>query len=302
MATERLCVGTRGSLLALAQTDQVCRALQHCFPGLFCQKIVLHTRGDQLQDGTPGQASKGIFVREIQEALLRGEIDLAVHSLKDLPVEGHPELEIAAIPKREDARDLWVSNTVARPEELSGEATIATGSLRRQAQLEVLLPRAHFVPVRGNLDTRLAKLLSHPDWTATLVALAGWKRLSPSLTIPYLTPLPFDQMLPAPGQGALAVEIRRNDPSVRDVVRVLHDPPTSAEVRAERAFLYALGGGCRAPIAAKGTVEGNRLVLEGFAHLPGWEKPKRARIEGTVQDPEGVGKKLAEQLHKQDPS
>jgi hydroxymethylbilane synthase len=288
----RLRVGTRGSCLALAQTRLVCQALSRHFPELSLQTVVIRTQGDRGEE-FPLESGKGVFVREIEEALLRGQVDLAVHSLKDLPVEEHPELTIAATPRREDARDLWVSRQRIEFPILPASSIIATGSLRRRVQLELLLPKARFVPIRGNIETRIRKLFQNPDWTGTVIALAAWKRLGKDLGDVYTSPLPYEIMLPAAGQGALAVQTRRDNQELQELLQRIHDPATEAEVKAERAFLLALGGGCRAPIAAKGTAHGERLFFEGFAKLPGWTEPRKVSLWGESKNPEALGKQSA---------
>jgi hydroxymethylbilane synthase len=317
-------LGSRGSPLALIQTRQVMADLKREWPGRNFEIHVIKTEGDRISetvaDADPVKLGKGIFTSELERALLKGEIDLAVHSLKDLPT-AHPEgLMLSAIPKRGDARDVlitrgpdlvpdtpssWVTASgslrrVLLGPELRYGATIATGSPRREAQLRLVRSDLQTVPVRGNIDTRLRKFRETPGWAGLILALAGLERLKPDVSGLTLTKMPFNQMLPAPGQGALAIQTRKeNSADVRNLVRPLHDPVTAAAVTAERMFLEALGGGCGEPIAAHAHLDAeDRLHLEGIAWLVGEAEPRRGTLVRPWDQAEGLGVALAVELSR----
>ena len=251
-------VATRGSKLALAQTAAVVERLRKLFPEKKFETLTVKTAGDADSKAGSQLPGKGIFVKEIEEALLAGKADLAVHSLKDLPTEITPGLTIAAIPERVDPRDALISKTGARLDELPPGAIVGTGSGRRAAQLLAARPDLRIEPIRGNLDTRLAKLMgeraSDVAYDAVIVAVAGCRRLGLGGRITQI--LPPEIMLPAPGQGALAVEAREEDNDAREMACALDDEAARSATMAERAFLQALGGGCRLPIAALAEVSG----------------------------------------------
>jgi hydroxymethylbilane synthase len=256
-------VVTRGSKLAVAQTALVLERLRALFPARQFEPLVVKTAGDAASDERAVAAGKGIFVKELEEALLRGEAALAVHSLKDLPVELPKGLVIAAVPEREDARDALISKNGARLAELPPGAVVGTGSGRRAAQLLTARPDLRIEPIRGNLDTRIAKLMGRREsavaYDAIVVAAAGCLRLGLDEAITEL--LPVDLVLPAPGQGALAIETREDDTETRAVAAAIEDEAARCAVEAERACLRALGGGCRVPIAAYAEAAGGSIVL-----------------------------------------
>jgi hydroxymethylbilane synthase len=287
-------LGTRGSPLARWQADHVADALRGAWPGLVVDVVIIKTEGDRSAElPQPASFGKGIFVKEIEEALLRGTIDLAVHSLKDLPTETPAGLALAAIPKRHDARDALISRTARRVEDLPRNALVATGSPRRRCQLLHVRRDLRFAQVRGNVDTRLRKL-DEGRFDALILAVSGIERLG--LTDAPYTPIPFALCLPAPGQGALAIETRADDESVRRHVAPLNDEATARCVTAERAFLATLGAGCLAPAAASATMEGDTLALDGMVGYPDGRERKRDRLEGAVSDAERVGATLARRL------
>jgi hydroxymethylbilane synthase len=315
-------LGSRGSPLALAQTRQVMTELKRAWPGRNFEIHVIKTEGDRLAE-TPEMdmtLGKGLFTAELERALLAGEIDLAVHSLKDLPTTGPDGLMLAAIPKRADARDAlitrgrqllgetpdgWItaSGTLRRVllgPELRYGAVIATGSPRREAQLRLIRDDLSTAPVRGNIGTRVRKFRENEEWSGLILAMAGLERLKPDLTGLNVTRLAFSQMLPAPGQGALALQTRtENSVDVRTLVQALHDPITSAAVTAERMFLSALGGGCGEPIAAYCSVNAeNLLELDGIAWLFGEAKPRRGRLVRRVDQAEVLGVDLAVEISR----
>ncbi len=287
-----LVVGTRGSALALRQAMTIARALRRRHPDLAVEVREIRTRGD-VESGASLQAigGQGVFVTEIEEALLGGTIDLAVHSLKDLPGTLATGLTLAAIPHRADARDVVVARSGARLMDLPPGATVGTGSARRAAQIRALRPDLAIADLRGNVDTRLRKALDpHGPYDAVVLALAGLRRLRRDRAATEI--LPFDTMLPAPGQGALGLEIRADDVWTCDLVAPLDHPQTAAAVIAERGFLKGLGGGCQAPIAALGRVRGARLWLTGLVVTPAGAVARRV-TQGAVADAEAVGLALA---------
>jgi hydroxymethylbilane synthase len=303
----RLTIGSRGSKLALWQAHWVRDQLA---AGGFEIKVrIIKTAGDRLQAVVPGKplpasmaqtvaevGSKGLFIKEIEEALLAREIDVAVHSLKDLPTEQPAGLTLAAVPQREDARDVFISRKGQAVESLPPGARVATSSLRRQTQLRALRPDLVYVAMRGNLDTRLRKL-ERGDCEALVLAAAGVHRLG--LTERITSYLSLDQMCPAVGQGALGIEIRADDPRAREAVVCLDHLASHQAVRAERAVLHRLGGGCQVPIAAHAVVEDGHLGLQGLVANLGGTQIIRAQRKGPVSDPEALGAAVAADLLRQ---
>src|SRR5258708_10363257 len=247
----RLRIGSRGSQLALWQANHISALLRA--GGHEIEIEIIHTTGDKITDvplaqvGTKGGLGKGIFTKEIEESLAAGRVDLAVHSLKDLPTELPPGFEIAAITEREDARDAFCSRHYSKIEDLPRNARVGTSSLRRQAQLKVIRPDLNIHPLRGNVDTRLRKL-EQGEYAAIILAVAGLKRLGKTELVKQI--IPAEIMCPAAGQGALAIEIRRGDVATRQRVAFLHDANARAATTCERALLESMGGGCHAPICA----------------------------------------------------
>jgi hydroxymethylbilane synthase len=282
--------------LARWQAEHVAERLGRAWPGLVVDIVVIKTEGDRSTDMLrPASFGKGIFVKEIEDALLRGTIDLAVHSLKDLPTETPPGLVLAAIPTRHDARDALVCRLARRVEDLPHGALVATGSPRRRCQLLHARKDLRFVPVRGNVDTRLRKL-DDGEFDALVLAVAGIERLG--LTDAPYAPIPFSLCLPAPGQGALAIETRADDATTRGHVMPLGHLATERCVAAERGFLAALGLGCLAPAGALATIAGNTLVLDAMVGSPDGTAQRRARIEGSAGDAEALGEALAQRLRE----
>jgi hydroxymethylbilane synthase len=283
-------LGTRASALARWQTDWVRAQLRQAWPGLDCQAVVLTTTGDRLLDRPlPEIGGKGLFTQELEAALRAGEIDLAVHSLKDLPIDDAPGLALGAIPPRADARDVLISRAGHRFADLPVHACVGTSSLRRAAQLLAARPDLALQPLRGNVDTRVRKALSG-DYDAIVLAAAGVLRLDLDAHIgEYLS---FDVMLPAPGQGALAVQCRAGDQAVLERLQPLDHAPTRAAVAAERAFLSGLGGGCAAPVAAYALphLQGS-LALTGL--VAARDGQQVIRVEAAGADPLRLGLELA---------
>jgi len=287
-------VATRGSLLALTQTRGVIDRLKDANPGIDFEVCVFKTMGDKVLEVALSQiGGKGLFTKELEEALLDGRADLAVHSLKDMPTEFPPGLMLGCIPEREDPRDVLISRSGARFAELPSGARVGTSSLRRVAQLKALRPDLEFVPIRGNVDTRIRKL-SEGQVDALVMAAAGLHRtgLGDRIT-EYLDP---SVCLPAPGQGALAIEIRAGDDRIAEVVGRIHDAATAAAVTAERALLARLEGGCQVPVGAHAVREGDRLRLEGMtASLDGSTLIRHA-AEAGVDQAAALGAQVAEWL------
>jgi len=285
-----LVIGSRGSKLALWQAEWARQALAERLPGTRIEVRIIKTQGDQ--QGTVALdrlEGKGFFVKEIEEALLAGEIDLAVHSLKDLPGELPDGLALAACPEREDPRDALVSPGRWDFADLPQASRVATGAPRRAAQLRHWRTDLEIVPIRGNIDTRVRRLLEGRA-DAMILAVAGLRRLG--LEVPWV-PLDVEISLPAVGQGALGIETRADDPIALAAAGQLNHPTTLAAVRAERAYLSALGGGCRVPIAALAAIEGDALHLRGVVASPDGTGLIRREIRGEVRDAEGIGCALA---------
>ena len=286
-------IGTRGSRLALAQAHWVRRQLEGKYRDARVEVVAIKTRGDSFVD-LPIKAvgGKGIFVKEIEAALLNKRIDLAVHSMKDVPTEIAPQLTIAAIPEREDPTDVFVSIRYASLKDLPSGATVGTGSLRRRAQILHFRSDLAIVPIRGNIDTRLKKL-EQGETDALVLALAGLKRIGcEERAREYLPP---EICLSAVAQGALGLESREGD-AVIDQIDFLHHPQTAAEVRAERSFLGRLGGGCQIPVAARAWVAGEEIRLMGLVADIDGHKLIRDEMAGRVREAGEVGSKLAERL------
>lgn len=294
-------LGTRGSPLARAQTRMVQEAIIHSQPALIVETVVIKTSGDQwaAQATTdPGLPSdKGMFTKELEESLLAGKIDLAIHSLKDLPVEFHSDLVLAAVLPRANPQDVLISREPFPGwDQLPAGAILATGSLRRAAQLRMVRPDLKIVDIRGNIDTRLRKLRENPAWYGIVLAAAGIDRLGPDLTNLLVTLIDFSVMLPAPGQGVIALQGRRTDLDSQSFVQSLHCSSTQTCALAERAFLQALGGGCRAPVGAHASISAGRLQLAGVYFPDPHQAGQRGLVEGLTGDAESLGQELAGQL------
>jgi hydroxymethylbilane synthase len=287
----RLRLGTRASPLALRQAGLIAAELER--RGAAVEIVRIRTSGDVLAGSLAAEGGKGLFVKEIEEALLAGRIDLAVHSLKDVPAVLLPGLALVATPPREDARDVLVSARGTGLAGLARGARVGTSSLRRRAQLLARRPDVVTVALRGNVDTRLRKLAAG-EVDALLLAAAGLHRLglAPSGTVP-LAP---EEFLPAIGQGALAIEARAGDEPVLALLRALDDPPTAAAVAAERAFLAAVGGDCQTPLAAHATVTGERLRLRALVAEVDGSGALADELEGEVAAAAAVGARLAAML------
>jgi hydroxymethylbilane synthase len=285
-------IGTRGSKLAMTQANFVAGCLKQIAPEMSTEICVIKTTGDIMQDvSLLNIGGKGVFVKEIEDALASGAIDLAVHSMKDVPTENPEGLKFAAILHREDARDILVSRGNRKIEFMPKGAKIGTGSMRRASQILAIMPDITIVPLRGNLDTRLKKIETE-NLAGVILAAAGMKRMGFAEKITQY--LPIETMLPAVGQGALGLEIHDNDEPLKNILAKLNHEPTQKEVTAERAYLRALGGGCRLPIAAFAKIDGGQLSLEGLVAAPQGSNIIRDKVKGDPADAEELGKKLAE--------
>ena len=292
----RVRIGTRGSALALAQAGAVAAVLRGT--GARVEVVAMRTEGDRRLGARLAEVGgKGLFVREIEAALAAGRVDLAVHSLKDLPADTPDGLELAAFPAREDARDVLVTKRGGTFNELPAGAVIGTSSLRRRALILAARSDLSVVPLRGNVDTRLAKLMAG-ECDGVVLAAAGLRRLA--LEPPHVHPLEAETFVPAVGQGILAVEIRADDAATRDLVRRLNDPATEACARAERAYLRRLGASCNTPMAAHATLVGvaqrPRLFMTAMVASEDGRQILRADAGGAPADAEAIGRGLAELL------
>ncbi len=286
-------IGTRGSALALAQAGWARQMLGERHPEVRVETVIIKTSGDQFLD-RPAAAigGKGIFVKEIEEALLRNEIDLAVHSLKDLPTELTAGLSVAVVPEREDSRDVLVSINQTALRDLPPGAKVGTGSVRRKAQILHYRRDLSIVPIRGNIDTRLKKL-DRGEVDALVMAAAGLKRMAWEQRVSeYIAP---EICLSAVAQGALGLESRDEDPVI-DKIIFLHHLPTATEVLAERAFLRRLGGGCQVPVGARAWFGAGEIRMMGIVADIDGEKLLRGEISGDVENAAALGEELAERL------
>jgi hydroxymethylbilane synthase len=288
-------VGSRGSELALTQTRRVIAGLQKKEPALRVEIEIIRTKGDIIKDVPLTRVGdRGLFIKEIETALLEKRIDFAVHSMKDVPSQIPDGLILAVTTERLDPSDVLITRKVRCLGDLPQNATLATGSLRRRSQALAHRPDLQIVELRGNVTTRIAKF-EKSSWDAVILAGAGLERLS--ISPPVAAKIPTEQMLPAVGQGALALETRSDDQDVIGRLLGLEHPPTAVAVRAERAFLRRLEGGCQVPIAALGTIrDNNHLALEGYIGTIDGTRFIRKRSEAPTSDAERLGTTLAEEI------
>lgn len=285
-------IGTRGSKLALTQTNFAADKLRKAMPDADIEICIIKTGGDIMQDvSLLTIGGQGVFVKEIEEALLSNKIDLAVHSMKDVPGDVPEGLMFSAILPREDVRDVLVARDNVKMEFMPKGAKIGTGSQRRGAQIKAVMPDVNIVPLRGNIETRIKKIETE-NLTGVILAAAGMKRNGLAEIITQY--LPVEMMLPAVGQGALGLQIRMTDVDLAKTCALLNDETSAAEIAAERAFLRGLGGGCRLPIAALGKLDGRMLTLEGLIAAPNGSTVIREKISGTKDEAEELGKKLSD--------
>ncbi|MEZ0329521.1 MAG: hydroxymethylbilane synthase [Dissulfuribacterales bacterium] len=299
MRKKHFVLATRKSMLAMCQSNWVKSRLEQAFAvqGVTVELLQVVTKGDKILDVPLAQiGGKGLFVKEIEEAILEGRADLAVHSLKDVPTEIPDGLEVTVFPEREDARDAFLSHRCDSISTLPEGARVGTSSLRRKAQIMAMRPDLEIVNLRGNLDTRLKKLKAG-EFDAIILAAAGLRRLGIERHIKQYIPPQF--LLPAIGQGCLGIEFRTSDSDTRELLSVLHSRETAVCVRAERAFLAALGGGCQVPIAAhawpSSTMQ-NMLIMEGLVADEAGGRLVRLRLSGSKERPEELGKRLGERV------
>lgn len=287
-------LGTRGSRLARWQAEHVAAALRRHFPDINIETVIIRTTGDKILDVALSKiGDKGLFTKEIEAALAAGEIDLAVHSMKDVPGELAAGLTIAAVLPREDASDVLISSRAPSLSELPAGARLGTSSLRRISQLKAFRPDLEIVEIRGNVDTRL-RHLEEQGWDGILLAAAGVTRLGFADRISER--ISSAVMLPAVGQGAIGIEARQDDEALLALLKAVDHEPTAACIRMERAFLSALGGGCQVPIAGLAHAEGENLTLEGLIAAVDGSKVYRGRLTAPAAAAESGGAELARRL------
>ncbi len=290
MTIRRWRIGTRGSALALWQAHFVQERLAQADPSCFAEVEVIKTSGDLIQDRALLEVGgKGLFVKEIQTALLEGKVDLAVHSLKDYPAENPKELVLACVPERQDRRDALVMQKGQPLSSLPVDAVVATGSLRRRHQAKLLFPRWEIAGLRGNVDTRLKKL-DAGQFNGILLASAGLRRLGYDARIGrYFEP---NEMVPAVGQGAIAVECRANDKEMRALLGRIESPKARREVEAERRFLRELGGNCTTPLGITAIIDGDKVELHAFLASIRGERHLKDHASGAAEKAESLALEL----------
>jgi hydroxymethylbilane synthase len=289
-------IGTRGSPLALAQAREVEQRLVavHGAGAVKCQICPIKTTGDRIQDRPLAEAGgKGLFTKEIEEALIAGAVDIAVHSMKDMPTELPAGLTVNCFLQREDVRDAFISAKAKSLAQLPAGAVVGTSSLRRQAQVKHLRPDLAVVPLRGNVETRLRKIADGVA-DATLLAMAGLKRLG--LADRATAPMPVEEMLPAVAQGAIGIETRSGEMELAELLAPLNHEPTALCITAERAFLARLEGSCRMPIAALGEFDGRRFALRGMILTPDGRQAYATRREGQPAQALQLAEDAADEL------
>ncbi|MEW6381087.1 MAG: hydroxymethylbilane synthase [bacterium] len=291
---ELLKVGTRASKLALQQTRWVISQLEDINPDLQFEIVEVKTTGDKILDVPLAKiGGKGLFIKELEEALLNGQVDFVVHSMKDVPIELHPELQIAAITVREDPRDVLISRNNLILKHLPKDAVVGTSSLRRQTQLLHYSPTFQIVQLRGNLETRLRRVEGN-GLDAVILAAAGIHRMGwQSKIVEYL---PMDMFLPAIAQGALGIEVRQDRPAIAQFVMALDHQETRIAVLAERALLKKLEGGCQVPLAAFAEVTGDQVFLQAMVGSLQGDIIIRDVLQGPIDNPEEIGLTLAQKL------
>jgi len=291
---KQLRIATRSSPLALWQAEEVSRLLRELYPGLEVTLVQMKTRGDKLLDAPLAKVGgKGLFVKELETGMLEGRADIAVHSMKDVPVSFPDGLELGLIMSREDPRDAFVSNRYASLAEMPEGSLVGTSSLRRQTQIRERYPHLRIDWLRGNVNTRLRKL-DDGEYDAIILASAGLIRLGFSERIK--APIEPEECLPAIGQGVLGIEIRSDDDAVRQLLAPLGDPGTATLVSAERAMNRTLNGGCQVPIAGHAVFDGEEVYLRGLVGEPDGSRILRAEARGEARNAEQLGVALAKDL------
>ncbi len=294
MSTERVCIATRKSPLALWQAEHVRARLQAIHPGLSIELLTMTTQGDRVLDSPLAKiGGKGLFVKELEQGMLKGAADIAVHSMKDVPADLPDGLEIRTILEREDPRDAFVSNRYADIAALPQGARVGTSSLRRQCQLRALRPDLEILDLRGNVGTRLGKL-DAGDYDAIVLACAGLRRLGMQERITLA--LADELMLPAIAQGVIGIECRSGDTRVHDLIDALNHTATATRTRAERAMNARLAGGCQAPVAGYSEILDGNMELRGLVGRPDGSDIIRGAITGPPEEAEALGRELAEDL------
>ncbi len=294
---KKLVIGTRGSDLALWQTNFVAKKIKRYFPQIEIETKIIKTKGDQILDKALDKINgKGLFTKALENELLSGEIDLAVHSLKDLPTYLPKGLILAAVTERHSPEDVIISKKKHLAiKRFSKKATIATGSLRRKAQLLYIRKDLNVVDVRGNVNTRIKKFLES-DWEAMILARAGVERLDLDEYISSI--IDVKEMVPAVGQGALGIEAKADNSELQIIMKKINHINTEIETKAERAFLKRLGGSCKTPIAAYAKIKNNRLFLDGLVSTEDGKQYFRSATAGNINNPEKIGINLAESVLK----
>jgi len=322
MSERPILIATRGSALALAQANLIAAQCRAAFPALQFELQIIKTTGDKLQKASMAKPDaslpKGLFTKELEVALLNGEADLAVHSLKDLPTDLPAGLILAATPERADVRDVLIYRAAGtgtrrgfqphtRLKDFPQGATIATSSTRRKAQLQLVRSNLNIVEIRGNVATRMKKVAEQADLDATVLALAGISRLNFTISddgklhgdgVPQgllATLLEVDVMLPCVGQAAIGIEIRTGDERIAEICKRLNHLNTFQAVTAERAFLHGMGGGCQSPVAAYAEIAGDQITMRAVSFRDG--PPKRTEGKRSVKEAAELGARLATELH-----
>jgi len=294
LAEKIIRIATRQSPLALWQAEHVAERLEQAFPLVKTELVKMVTRGDKILDAPLAKVGgKGLFVKELEQGMLEGSADIAVHSMKDVPVDFPEGLHLAAILSREDPTDAFVSNRYSTLNELPANARIGTSSLRRQCQIKEKFPDAEVLPLRGNVNTRLAKL-DAGIYDAIILASAGLKRLGMAKRI--AQSLDISISLPAIGQGAIGIECRVDDLEINEILRALHDAETGLCVSAERAMNARLNGGCQVPIAGFALLQGGQIFMRGLVGNPDGSVLYRAELSGESDQAEAIGLLIAEDL------
>ena len=294
----KLVIASRESRLAMWQSEYVRAKLLDLYPHCQVEILGMTTRGDQILDRTLSKVGgKGLFVKELEVAIAEGRADLAVHSLKDMPMDLPEGFSLAAVLEREDPRDAFVSNDYASLDVLPAGAIVGTSSLRRQALIAARFPHVVIQPLRGNLDTRLGKL-DRGEYAAIILAAAGLKRLGLPQRI--RTEISPEHSLPAPGQGAMAIEIKSDRTDLAALLAPLNHAASAYAVRAERALSRAFGGSCQIPLAAFATIDGNQMRLRAMVATPDGSRVAQAEARGDVSSPEQLGQQVATLLQQQD--
>jgi len=285
-------IATRKSLLALWQSEHAADLLRQQHPGLDVELVPLSTRGDEVLDRSLSEiGGKGVFLKELERAILDGEADIAVHSLKDVPAESPPEFELAAYLAGGDWGDWWITRDGRAPEDMPPGSRVGTSSLRRQSQLLAQYPELNIVPVRGNVQTRLAKL-DGGEVDALILAAAGLQRLE--IRREHWLPLRPPEFLPAPGQGVVVVQCRRGDDHTRHLLEPLNCPLTTTRIQAERAVVHELGGDCRMPLAALAQIDGDELRLQARLASPDGRQVIDSISTGALSQAEELGRNAAQ--------